>query len=115
MSKVRTTITIDEDLLARFQAVADQERRSLSSLLNTWLEQCVEAAEFVGDLAEGQRGRGVKAMRELFDRLTLAQASVADDLVANGKARAGALAERRPARPPRLVIRGVNTKTGGDR
>ena len=69
MAKVRTTITIDEEALRRWQAIAEKEDRSLSSVINLWLAQVVEPAEWVAMLAEDQRGQGLQNVRAVIAAL----------------------------------------------
>lgn len=59
MPKRRITLSLDEDLVGRFQAAAELERRSLSAMVEGWLEQVVEPAEWVASLAQGERGKGL--------------------------------------------------------
>lgn len=48
MAKIRTTLTIDEDVLARYQAIAQIQDESLSSVVSSWLKHTVEGAELLG-------------------------------------------------------------------
>ena len=47
MPKIRTTITIDDAVLARYQRAADQQGESLSRTISGWLEASAEGAEQV--------------------------------------------------------------------
>lgn len=96
MPKVRTTLSLDAELLARFQAVADLERRSLSSFINAWLEQVLPAAEWVGSMAAQERATGMKNMQAILAALQVAQ----EEAVATvRKAAREAQAEDRARRP----------------
>jgi hypothetical protein len=47
MPKIRTTLTIDQDVLARYQRAADHQGESLSRTISGWLEASAEGAEQV--------------------------------------------------------------------
>jgi len=47
MPKIRTTITIEADVLARYQRAADQSGESLSRTISDWLQASAEGAEQV--------------------------------------------------------------------
>lgn len=46
MPKVRTTLTLDDDILAEWQNLARIQRASLSSTINDWLADTFQAAEY---------------------------------------------------------------------
>lgn len=73
MPKRRITLSLDDDLIERFQAAADQERKSLSSCVNSWLHQVVQPAEFVSGLAEEARDIGSQKINALIASLQVAQ------------------------------------------
>ena len=73
MAKRRITLSLDADLVDRFQACADLERRSLSALVEQWLEQVVEPAEWVASMADSQRGTGVENIQAVIAALQVAQ------------------------------------------
>lgn len=64
--KVRTTITLDEGLLRRFQRVAELEDRSFSATVNNWLAQVVEPAEFVAAQIDGDKHASAVRLRALM-------------------------------------------------
>jgi hypothetical protein len=47
MPKVRTTLTIDRDVLSRYQAMASLQGESLSSTVSQWLEVSADSAHFL--------------------------------------------------------------------
>jgi hypothetical protein len=66
MPKVRTTITIDADKLARWQAVASVERRSLSSVITQWLEQVLQSAEYLAAQVDEDREASLDRLQRLM-------------------------------------------------
>jgi hypothetical protein len=108
MPKVRTTITIDQDLIARYQRSAELNRISLSAEINTWLLQVVQASEFVAELGERSKAKGMSYIADMITALQVAQEQAEEAVT---KAHATATAElatraRSRALPP-------SSNTGG--
>jgi hypothetical protein len=47
MTRVRTTLTIDQDVIERYQSIALVQGESLSAAVSNWLKFTVESAELV--------------------------------------------------------------------
>lgn len=116
MAKVRTTITIDEDQLARWQAVADRQKTSLSSTINGWLEQVLDAAEYVAACVDEDRQASKARLADVIRSLQLAT-ELTQEAVADAKKGARGAARGTSARSgtpsPRPVIRGGNSPAAG--
>jgi predicted nucleic acid-binding protein len=97
MPKVRTTITIDAEKLARWQAVATSERRSLSSILTQWLDQVVQSAEYVAAQVDDDRGASLERLQLLMSTIEIVNESTSD-AVAAAKGEAATAGQARAAR-----------------
>lgn len=105
MSRVRTTLTIDAEVIERYKAIAQVQGQSLSSSVSDWLKSSVESAELVaselhrikGSLNPGKASAEVaetlRVIRERYSNLVF---------TVNGE-------DRSPARPDT----GVALRSGG--
>jgi Arc/MetJ family transcription regulator len=100
MPKVRTTITIDEAVLAEWQSIARLQRSSLSSAINDWLLDTSEAAFYAAHRMH-ENGEFTKEVVDklLVDLAVLSEGHQAVDKAKKG-ASGGALARRSPPTPP---------------
>lgn len=114
--KVRTTVTLDHDLVERFAEVASKEQRSFSFIINKWLQQVIQPAEFVAAQVDHDIAASAERLRSLMGAVQVVNEQAS---AAVGKARGlpSATAPRRAKRggvegpdgkPPRPVIRGGN-------
>lgn len=115
MPKRRITLSLDEDLVARFQAAADKERRSLSALVENWLDQVVSPAEWVASMAASQRGQGVQNIQAVIAALQESQERTISALTkARTGSRSAGSARPAAASPPSCNTGGKLPKgTGG--
>lgn len=132
MPKVRTTLNLDQDVVERFQAVAELEGASLSAVCNSWLRQVVEPAEAMASVIDSDRQATMARLRHLTTAVQAATEIYAEAAQLARAAHPPAQSERpgaaagrarevqrapggRPAADsPRPVIRGGNSpKRGG--
>lgn len=88
--KVRTTVTLDHDLVERFAEVASKEQRSFSATINGWLQQVIEPAEFVAAQIDHDRAASAQRLRTLMGSIQVVNDESAQALSkAKGVPRAG--------------------------
>ena len=115
--KVRTTVTLDHDLVERFAEVASKEQRSFSFVINSWLQQVIQPAEFVAAQVDHDRAASTERLRSLMGAVQVVNEQ-ASDAVSKARGLPSATTPRRAKRggvegpdgkAPRLVIRGGNS------
>lgn len=111
MPKIRTTLTIDEDVLARYQRFADMQGESLSATVSGWLDTSAESAELLAvQIAKVKRSANpARAARQLAQSLQVVEDGFAQVIRKGG----GASAEVRGAgaAPPSCNTGGKVPKT----
>lgn len=110
MTKVRTTITIEADLLSRWKKVAELQKSSLSSAINDWLEDTFEAAFYAAHRIHESEAH----TRETVDKFLVDLAVLNEGHQAVNKARTGSSGgarARRSTPPPPSCNTGGKFKT----
>lgn len=110
MPKRRITLSLDDDLIDRFQAAADREGRSLSSFVNTWLFQILEPAEFLAELSGESREWSLQKINALTAALQVAQEQAVEVVVGSMQ---GSRAKRASGAPHAVAAVPPLCNTGG--
>jgi predicted transcriptional regulator len=96
MPKARTTFTLDADLVERLQRCARLQGVSVSSVLNSWLEDTGEALEYLSLRLAQEKGVVRGAVQEINAGLEVMREGYAKVRPGVGPARAA----RAPGRTP---------------
>lgn len=82
MPKIRTTLTIDQDVLARYQRFAELQGESLSATVSGWLDTSVESAELLAvQIAKVKRSTNpARAARSLAQSLQIVEDGFAQSI-----------------------------------
>jgi len=129
VAKVRTTLNLDDDVLVKWQLIAEREGASLSSVVNSWLRQVSPAAEALASVVDEDRqataarlqhlSSAVQAANELYRNAAHLARVAHPAAAANGAGRPGGATQegRRAARrsPPSSNTGGKPTKARGGR
>lgn len=122
MPKVRTTLTIDQDVLARYQEMATLQGESLSATVSTWLDVTSDSAHFLAQQvatvkrsprqahAAARLAETFNVMEEGFRQSAQAGRGGRAPVGAGGEVRASATAGARPI-PPSCNTGGKVPKT----
>ena len=105
MPKARTTLSLDAVTIERWQRLARLQRTSLSAVVNEWLDDTYEAAEYKAVRIYS----GGDDVRQRVAELTTALAVVSEGYQAVNRAKEGRASGMRSARPDALSPPSCNT------
>lgn len=113
MPKVRTTLTIDQDVLLAWQKIARTQRTSLSAAVNEWLEDTQEAAQYKAFQVHVQ-GQNVRdRVSEITAALTVVQEGYANVIQGSKLGGSGSRDGKRSAARDPLPPSPPSCNTGG--
>lgn len=81
--KVRTTISLDPEVLAVYRQMAEQSGMSLSQCIGGWLETTLDSAQFINRKmleARGLPSKFVQSMQSLLDEAQEEMDFIASDM-----------------------------------
>lgn len=81
--KVRTTISLDPEVLAVYRQMAEQSGMSLSQCIGGWLETTLDSAQFINRKmleARGLPSKFVQSMQTLLDETQVEMDSIVSDM-----------------------------------